>query len=39
MPVAERVCDEVLSLPVYPELLPDQIECVAKTILEFYGIS
>jgi dTDP-4-amino-4,6-dideoxygalactose transaminase len=37
MPVAERVCDEVLSLPVYPELLPDQIEYVARTVLKFYG--
>jgi dTDP-4-amino-4,6-dideoxygalactose transaminase len=39
MPVAERVCAEVLSLPVYPELLPDQIEYVAKTVLKFYGIN
>jgi len=39
LPVAERLCSEVLSLPVYPELLPDQIEYVARTALEFYGIN
>jgi dTDP-4-amino-4,6-dideoxygalactose transaminase len=38
-PVAERLCREVLSLPVYPELSPDQIEYVAKTALEFYGMN
>jgi dTDP-4-amino-4,6-dideoxygalactose transaminase len=37
LPVSERLCNEVLSLPVYPELLPEQIEYVAKTALEFYG--
>ncbi len=38
-PIAERLCDEVLSLPIYPELVPDQIEYIAKTVLRFYGIS
>ena len=36
MPVAERLCEEVLSLPVYPELTPEQIEFTAKTVLKFY---
>ena len=39
MPVAEKLCNEVLSLPVYPELSPEEIECVAGTVLKFYGIS
>ncbi|MBN2592158.1 MAG: DegT/DnrJ/EryC1/StrS family aminotransferase, partial [Sedimentisphaerales bacterium] len=39
MPVAEKLCGEVLSLPVYPELPPEEIECVARTVLKFYGIS
>ena len=39
MPVTEKLCSEVLSLPVYPELSPDEIECVAGTVLKFYGIS
>ena len=39
MPVAERLCNEVLSLPVYPELSRREIEYVAGTILKFYGIS
>jgi len=39
MPVAERLCKEVLSLPVYPELSPEDIEYVAATVLKFYGIN
>ena len=38
-PIAERLCNEVLSLPVYPELTSDQVEYVANTVLKFYGIS
>jgi len=37
LPVAERLCREVLSLPVYPELKQEQIEYVAKKVLKFYG--
>mgnify|MGYP001573229473 FL=1 len=37
MPVAERLCREVLSLPLYPELQPNQIEHIAATALEFYA--
>jgi dTDP-4-amino-4,6-dideoxygalactose transaminase len=37
MPIAEKLAEQVLSLPVYPELLPEQIEYVAQTILSFYG--
>lgn len=39
LPVAERLCNEVLSLPVYPELTPEQIEYTAETVLTFYGNS
>ena len=38
MPVAERLCGEVLSLPIYPELKQEQIEYVARTALKFYGL-
>ena len=38
MPVAERLCNEVLSLPVYPELSQEEIEYVAGTVLKFYGV-
>jgi len=37
MPVAERLCGEVLSLPIYPELTEGQIEYVGKMVLKFYG--
>ena len=39
MPVAEKLCKEVLSLPVYPELSSEEIECVAGMVLKFYGKS
>jgi dTDP-4-amino-4,6-dideoxygalactose transaminase len=39
MPVAEKLCNEVLSLPVYPELSHEQVEYTARTVLQFYGIS
>jgi len=38
MPVAERLCSQVLSLPIYPELKQEQIEYVARTALKFYGL-
>ncbi|MBN1803946.1 MAG: DegT/DnrJ/EryC1/StrS family aminotransferase [Sedimentisphaerales bacterium] len=36
LPIAEQLCREVLSLPIYSELEQDQIEYIAKTILDFY---
>ncbi len=36
LPVAEELCTEVLSLPIYPELTAEQVEYVGKTALEFY---
>ncbi len=38
LPVAERLCNEVLSLPIYPELTAEQVEYVANTVLQFYGL-
>jgi len=38
-PVTERLCSEVLSLPVYPELSREQLEYVAGAVLKFYGIN
>jgi dTDP-4-amino-4,6-dideoxygalactose transaminase len=31
-PVAEKICDEILSLPMYPELTEEQVEIVASEI-------
>ena len=36
LPVTERICEEVLSLPIYPELSQEQIEYVAGTVLKFF---
>jgi dTDP-4-amino-4,6-dideoxygalactose transaminase len=35
-PVAEKAADEILSLPMYPELTDDQIDYVCEAIRAFY---
>ena len=35
-PVAERLADNVLSLPIYAELTDAQVDHVARTIIDFY---
>ncbi len=37
MPVSERAANEVLALPVYPELTDEQIVYVAQTVKDFYA--
>lgn len=37
MPATERVCNEILSLPIYPELTDEQIEFVGKKIRGFFN--
>jgi dTDP-4-amino-4,6-dideoxygalactose transaminase len=34
-PVAERAAREVLSLPLYPEITPGQVEVVARGLSDF----
>ncbi len=36
-PVAERICKEILALPMYPELTDDEIDYVCDAIASFYG--
>ena len=36
-PIAERLCKKVLALPIFPELLEDEISFVCDTIKEFYN--
>jgi len=36
LPQSEKAAKEVLSLPIYPELPPEQIGFIAETILGFY---
>jgi len=38
LPVAEQLCNEVLSLPIYPEMTDEQIRYVGHTIRTFYGL-
>jgi dTDP-4-amino-4,6-dideoxygalactose transaminase len=37
-PHAERACERVLSLPLYPSLPDDQVEYVAATLREIVGV-
>jgi Predicted pyridoxal phosphate-dependent enzyme apparently involved in regulation of cell wall biogenesis len=36
MPVSEALCDEVLALPMFPELLPEEQERIVAEIAAFY---
>jgi UDP-2-acetamido-2-deoxy-ribo-hexuluronate aminotransferase len=36
-PVAERICGEILALPLFPELQDDEIDYVCDAIAEFYA--
>lgn len=35
-PVAEKTCDEILALPIFPELGDDEIDYVCDRVIEFY---
>ena len=37
LPVTEKICEDVLSLPIYAELSNEQIEYVAQNINKFYN--
>jgi dTDP-4-amino-4,6-dideoxygalactose transaminase len=39
LPIAEAVCREVISLPIYPELTAEQMETVVSAIASFYASS
>jgi len=34
-PVTEQLCDEILSLPMFPEITAEQIKYVADRVLDF----
>lgn len=36
-PVTERLCEEILSLPMFPSITPGEIEYVCDSIASFYG--
>ena len=37
-PVAEALCEEVLSLPIYPELGEERVRIVAAAVRDFYRV-
>ena len=36
-PVAEKVCDEILSLPIWPGIKEEQLDYVVKSVNEFFN--
>ena len=38
-PITEQYADEILSLPMYPELTPEQIDYVCRTIKDFFNMA
>ena len=36
LPVSEKLCEEVVSLPIFPELGVERVEAVAKAVRGFY---
>ncbi len=36
-PIAEKVCNEVLALPIYPEISEGEVDYVCKNIKSFFG--
>jgi len=37
MPEAEKAAEEVMAIPIYPELTDEMKDYVAETILSFFG--
>lgn len=37
-PVAEAQAGRILSLPIYPELRPEHIDRISRTVAEFHGV-
>jgi dTDP-4-amino-4,6-dideoxygalactose transaminase len=36
LPITERLAQQIVSLPMYPQLEPAQVEAVAEAICQFY---
>ena len=36
-PVTSKLCKEVLSLPMYPEIEQEQVDYIISNILNFFG--
>lgn len=37
LPVAEKLCKEVIAIPMFADITPEQINYVAECVKEFYG--
>ncbi|MDP4178388.1 MAG: DegT/DnrJ/EryC1/StrS family aminotransferase [Bacillota bacterium] len=35
-PIAEKTCENILALPIYPEITEDEVDFVCQTIKKFY---
>ncbi len=39
LPVTEQVCNEIISLPIYPELAESGVRVIAETIMDLAGLA
>jgi len=37
LPVTERLCKQVLTLPIFPDISTEQVDYVCESVKEFYG--
>jgi dTDP-4-amino-4,6-dideoxygalactose transaminase len=37
LPISEALCEQVMSLPIFPELGEERLTMVAEAIRKFYG--
>ncbi len=37
LPVTERLCKEVMTLPIFPDMTDDQVSYVCEKVIEFHG--
>jgi len=37
LPVTERLCKEVMTLPMFPDMAGEQVDYVCEKVKEFYG--
>ena len=36
-PVSEKIANEILALPIYPEITEEEVDFVCETIKKFYS--
>jgi len=37
LPITEKIAEEIVSLPIYPELTDEEVKYIIKTVIEFFN--